>query len=65
MFGADDFDLIRTISFDGVNSGMDESTGHPVEPYLISVTVDVSDFNVINLDQVDPVACIQVLAETK
>lgn len=63
LFGSDDFNLLRTITFDGRAGTYDRATGQAVEPYLVSVTVDVCDFGAVELARVDPVACLQILAK--
>lgn len=62
LFGADDFRLVSSIDFEGRAETIDESTGQPVEPYLVSLTAEVSDFQELRLELVDPVACLRVLA---
>lgn len=63
LFGSDDFNLLRTVTFDGRAGTYDRATGQAVEPYLVSVTVDVCDFGAVELARVDPVACLQILAK--
>ncbi|MEM7322316.1 MAG: hypothetical protein AAF531_04455 [Actinomycetota bacterium] len=64
LFGSDEFNLVRTITFDGRTSTYDRATGQAVEPYLVSVTVDICDFGAVQLARVDPVSCLQILAKT-
>lgn len=65
LFGSDEFSLLRTITFDGRAGSFDRATGQAVEPYLVSLTVDICDFSPVDLERVDPVACLQALAKPR
>jgi restriction system protein len=52
---------IDTVIFNGTTSATDKSTGQTIEPYILSVLTNREQFEAINLNNVDPIACLQAL----
>ncbi len=55
---------VEVVTFNGVVETLDPSTGQSIRPCLISVRVDADTFAGIELEDVDPSACLKRLAAT-
>ncbi len=54
-------DHMETIVFNGYIDAIDPGTGQPVRPCVVTVRTTRDVFQAINLDKVDPTACLKVL----
>ncbi len=58
---SDQFMVIKNITFEGLVSTINKSTGNEENVKIISVTVTRDQFLTINLEKVDPFVCVQSL----
>jgi restriction system protein len=58
IFNATPPDVVRTVAFTGRVSTVDQATGKPLRPELLSVSAERSVFDDLALATVDPVACL-------
>jgi restriction system protein len=61
LFAADRAGHIQNIVFNGYVDGIDQSTGHPVRPCLATVRVSRDAFEQLDLERVEPAACLKAL----
>lgn len=61
LFEADCKGYLDTIIFNGYVDSVDQGTGRPVRPCVVTVRVTRDVFAQIDLSKVDPVACLKVL----
>lgn len=61
IFKYDETDAIDSIIFNGYVKTIDKSTGENIRPYILSILVSKSEFNKINLSQVDVKQCFKNL----
>lgn len=62
VFARDVKAAVDVIAFNGVVDTLDRRTGQPVRPCLITVRVTRVSFTALNLDHVDPQACLKHLS---
>ena len=61
IFRTKSSDFITSVVISGVVEAIDPRTGNPVRPCLVTLRVSRDDFLQINLEKVDPVACLTSL----
>jgi restriction system protein len=61
IFGATPPAVVQAVVFNGRVATIDQATGKPVRPYLLSVSADRSVFDDLVLAAVEPVACLKHL----
>jgi restriction system protein len=61
LFEADREDRIETIVFNGFVNTINPATGQPVKPHLVTVRASKDTFTVLDLGQVEPLACLKGL----
>ncbi len=61
LFEGDRTGLVETIVFNGIVDTTDPSTGKSVQPCLVTLRTTRNQFLEINLQKVDPAACLQHL----
>lgn len=61
LFEADDIDALHSIVFNGWVRSIDKATGKEVEACILSIQTTKSEFEEINLAQVDPKLCFKSL----
>jgi restriction system protein len=61
LIRADDASALDSIVFNGFVDTTDKATGQNVKPCIMSIQVSRSEFELINLAQVDPKACFRKL----
>jgi restriction system protein len=61
MFGSDDAGVLGTVVFNGVVHTVSPATGEEVEPCVISVRATREEFRKLNLERVEPTACLKAL----
>jgi restriction system protein len=54
-------DRVESVLLNGHVSSIDVGTGHPIQPSILSVLTGRSEFEAMNLDAVDAVACLHRL----
>jgi len=54
-------DVVDTVVFNGIVSGVNRATGQPEELHLISAPASRAEFSQLVLDQLDPEACLRHL----
>ena len=59
LFEADTADALRAVTFNGIVTSIDRSTGNPVTACILSVQVRRDEFMAVNLASVDPKACFK------
>lgn len=62
VFADDTAGAVDVITFNGVVETLDRRTGQPVRPCLITVRVTRESFAALNLNHVDPQACLKHLS---
>lgn len=62
VFAGDTDGAVDVITFNGVVETLDPRTGQPVRPCLITVRVTRESFAALNLNHVDPQACLKHLS---
>jgi restriction system protein len=62
IFHGDSHGMIDAVVFNGVVESIDRRNGQPVRPCLITVRVTRETFAGINLEHVDPLACLKHLS---
>lgn len=62
VFRLDFSNIVDTVCFNGMYLTTDPSTGHTVFPCLISVQANFKEISELNLERVDPVACLKHLS---
>jgi len=61
IFSADEANAIDSIVFNGIVDTIDKATGQNIKPCIISIQVSRTEFQPINLHQVDAKACFRKL----
>jgi restriction system protein len=61
LFEADRADRIETIVLNGFVNTINPATGQPVKPHLVTVRASKDTFTVLDLGQVEPLACLKGL----
>ncbi|RMF79740.1 MAG: restriction endonuclease, partial [Chloroflexi bacterium] len=61
LFAADMVEAIHSVVFNGVTNAIDPATGKDIQPCLISVQVDRTKFQELDLERVDKMACLNHL----
>jgi restriction system protein len=61
LFRADEARALDAVVFNGFVDTIDKSTGQRIRPCIMSIQVSRSEFEPINLEQVDPKACFRKL----
>ncbi|CUU59112.1 restriction system protein [Parafrankia irregularis] len=59
IFQADPVNLVDHVVLNGIVDTIDTSTGHPIQPVLVSLLADRSTFFGLNLTQLDPNDCLR------
>jgi restriction system protein len=59
VFESDLGDLVETIVFNGLVDDIDDATGQPVRPCLITLRATREHFAKVNMHQAKPVACVR------
>ena len=62
IFGATPAEVVRAVAFTGWVSAVDQATGQPMRPHLLSVSAERSAFDDLVLAAVDPEACLERLS---
>jgi restriction system protein len=61
LFEADREDRIETVVFNGFVNTINPATGQPAKPHLVTVRASKDTFTVLDLGQVEPLACLKGL----
>jgi restriction system protein len=61
LFSTDDARALDAVVFNGFVDTIDKATGQRIRPCIMSIQVCRSEFELINLEQVDPKACFRKL----
>jgi restriction system protein len=61
LFHSDEAKALASIVFNGIVDTVDKSSGQSIRPCIMSIQVSRSEFESINLKQVDPKACFRKL----
>ncbi len=61
IFGATPPEVVRAVTFTGWVSAVDQATGQPMRPHLLSLSAERSAFDDLVLAAVDPEACLEHL----
>jgi restriction system protein len=61
MLGSDDADVLGAVVFNGVVRSVSPATGEEVEPCVVSVRATRDEFRKLNLERVEPAACLKAL----
>lgn len=64
LFGAVPSTVTDTITINGILDTINPATGEPTRPCIVSVRVTREDFSRLQLERVDPVACLATLGAT-
>ncbi|MFF0492515.1 restriction endonuclease [Nocardia sp. NPDC004068] len=62
IFAYDSQGHVQSVVFNGVVDTLDPRTGKPVSPCLVTVRVDVETFSALDLENVEPSACLKHLS---
>lgn len=61
LFEADQVDALDAVVFNGIVHTIDRSTGHEIEPCVLSVQATRAEFEELNLAQIEPKQCFKKL----
>ena len=61
IFTADKDGNVENVAFNGIINYIDKTTGHDAEACIMSIIVDRRQFEVIDLERIDPKACFKSL----
>lgn len=62
IFRSEQYRLVDVVTLNAFVETIDNSTGQPVKPYILSVRTSGDEFNRLNLHNVEPVACLKGLS---
>jgi restriction system protein len=62
IFQCDRHRLVSVVTLNAFVETIDDSTGQPVKPYILSVRTSDDEFKRLNLQNVEPVACLKGLS---